>query len=109
MKTDAVRSSSVARADELFAQHRQQIYRSTDRLFERLMIVQWLAGIVAAFVIAPRTWSGQMSHIHIHVWGAILIGGAISAFPIWMIRMWPGTVLTRHVLPLPRKLMAALW
>src|SRR5213080_2469104 len=68
MQTDAAGHSSVARADELFAQHRQQIYRSTDHLFERLMIVQWLAGIVAAFVIAPRTWSGQMSHIHIHVW-----------------------------------------
>jgi two-component system sensor histidine kinase/response regulator len=108
MKTDAVRSSSVARADELFAQHRQQIYLSTDRLFERLMIVQWLAGIVAAFLIAPRTWSGQTSQIHIHVWGAIIIGGAISAFPIWMIRMWPGAVLTRHVVAVAQMLMSAL-
>src|SRR6266567_1955008 len=109
MKTDVPgQNSSVERADALFAQHRQEIYRSTDRLFERLMIVQWLAGIAAAFLIAPRTWSGQTSQIHIHVWGAIFIGGVISAFPIWMIRVWPGAAITRHVVAVAQMLMSAL-
>ena len=108
MKTDLASSSSTARAAELFAQHRDEIYRSTDRLFERLMIVQWLAAIAASFLIAPRTWNGQTSQINIHVWGAIFLGAAISAFPIWMIRMWPGATVTRHVVAVGQMLMSAL-
>jgi two-component system, sensor histidine kinase and response regulator len=108
MRTTTGHDFSSTRADELFDQHRQQIYVKTDRLFARLMVVQWLAGIVAAFIIAPRTWSGQMSHIHIHIWGAIFIGAAISAFPLWMIRTSPGAAMTRYVIAVAQMLMSAL-
>jgi two-component system sensor histidine kinase/response regulator len=108
MKTATGHDFSSARADELFDQHRQQIYVRTDRLFARLMIVQWLAGIAAALFIAPRTWSGQMSQVHIHVWGAIFIGAAISAFPLWMIRTSPGAAVTRYVVAMAQMLMSAL-
>jgi two-component system, sensor histidine kinase and response regulator len=108
MKTATGHDFSSARGDELFDQHRQQIYVRTDRLFARLMIAQWVAGIAAALFIAPRTWSGQTSHIHIHVWGAIFIGAAISAFPLWMIRTSPGAAVTRHVIAVAQMLMSAL-
>jgi PAS domain S-box-containing protein len=108
MKTATGHDFSSARADELFDQHRQQIYVRTDRLFARLMIVQWLAGIAAALFIAPRTWSGQMSQVHIHVWGAIFIGAAISAFPLWMIHTSPGAAVTRYVVAMAQMLMSAL-
>jgi PAS domain S-box-containing protein len=99
---------SVERADELFQHHRQEIYRSTDRLFARLMLFQWLAGILIALFLAPLTWEGQSSHVHIHVWAAIFLGGAISIFPIWMTRMWPGATVTRHVIAVAQMLMSAL-
>ncbi|HEY2102188.1 MAG TPA: ATP-binding protein [Chthoniobacterales bacterium] len=100
--------TSAERADQLFHQHQQEIYRNTDKLFARLMLFQWLAGILMAFVIAPRTWSGQSSQIHIHVWAAIFIGGAITIFPVWMTRVWPGAAITRYVIAVAQMLMSAL-
>src|SRR3979409_265205 len=85
------------RADELFQQHRQEIYRNTDQLFARLMLFQWVGAIRIAMIVSPRTWVGQSSYIHIHIWAAIFMGGAISLFPIWMTRAWPGTAPTRYI------------
>jgi PAS domain S-box-containing protein len=99
---------SVERADELFEQHRQEILRSTDRLFAKVMFFQWLAGILIAFFVAPLTWAGQSSQIHIHVWAAIFLGGAISIFPIWLTRIWPGAAVTRYVISVAQMLMSAL-
>ncbi|MEY2480274.1 MAG: two-component system, sensor histidine kinase and response regulator [Verrucomicrobiota bacterium] len=101
-------AGSLARADALFKQHQQEIYRNTDKLFARLMLVQWVAGIIGAFLIAPRTWNGQSSAIHVHVWAAIFLGGAISVFPIWMTRAWPGAAVTRYVIAVAQMLMSAL-
>ncbi|MEY2563775.1 MAG: hypothetical protein QOH88_1968 [Verrucomicrobiota bacterium] len=99
---------SVERADELFEQHRQQIYRQTDRLFARLMIFQWVAGILIAFFVSPRTWAGQSSAIHLHVWAAIFLGGVISLVPILLTRAFPGAAVTRYVIAIAQMLMSAL-
>src|SRR3954468_21565450 len=96
------------RAEELFQQHRRQIFRQTDQLFAKLMLFQWVACIVVALLVSPRTWDGGSSQIHIHVWAAVLIGGAISLFPVWMTRAWPGAVVTRHVVAVAQMLMSAL-
>src|SRR5207253_9068771 len=96
------------RADELFQQHRQEIYRNTDQLFARLMLFQWGAAIMIAMIISPRTWVGQSSYIHIHIWAAIFMGGAISVFPIWMTRAVPGAALTRHIIAVAQMLMSVL-
>lgn len=106
--TTAQSSSGRNRADELFQQHRQQIFRATDRLFARLMAVQWVAGIVLAFVLTPLTWAGQTSQIHLHVWAAIFLGGAITVFPIWLTYAWPGAAITRYVIAVAQTLMSAL-
>jgi two-component system sensor histidine kinase/response regulator len=98
----------AARGDELFKEHQQQIYRDTDKLFARLMILQWLVGIGAAFVITPLTWDGVSSAIHIHVWASIFIGGIITLFPVWLTRVWPGAAITRHVIAVAQMLMSAL-
>ncbi len=99
---------SAARAEELFQQHREEIYRNTDQLFARLMLFQWIAGILIALLISPRTWEGQTAQIHIHVWSAIFVGAAISIFPIWLTRVCPGAAITRHVIAVAQTLMSAL-
>ena len=98
----------VDRAEELFRQHQQEIYRNTDRLFARLMLFQWVAGVVIALLISPRTWVGQTEQIHVHVWAAVFLGGAISLFPVWMTRVFPGSTATRHVVAVAQMLMSAL-
>src|SRR5690242_13164094 len=84
-------TSEVARrARELYDEHRLAVYKQTDRIFLILMPAQWLAGIIFALVISPKTWIGQYSQTHIHVWIAILLGGAISTFPILLAWLRPG-------------------
>jgi PAS domain S-box-containing protein len=99
---------SLERAEELFQHHRQDIVRNTDRLFARLMFFQWIAGIIIALLVAPLTWAGQSSAVHIHVWAALFLGGAISIFPIWMTRAWPGATINRYVIAVAQMLMSAL-
>src|SRR5882724_851688 len=101
-------AANSERAEELFQQHRRRIFRDTDKLFARLMLFQWVACIVIALVVSPRTWDGEVSQVHIHVWSALLIGGAISLFPVWMTRVWPGSVATRNVIAVAQMLMSAL-
>jgi len=72
------------------------------------MIAQWLAGIAAALWISPKTWIGDSSQVHIHVWAAILLGGALSGFPVWLARSHPGQALTRHVIAVAQVLTSAL-
>jgi two-component system sensor histidine kinase/response regulator len=96
------------RAEELFQQHRQQVFKRTDRWFGRLMLFQWLAGIIIAVIVSPRTWAGQTSSIHLHVWLAIFLGGAISSFPIVLTLTRPGTALTRYTISVAQMLFSGL-
>src|ERR1043166_4183418 len=96
------------RAQELFYQQWQKVILKTDRLFVRLMLAQWFAAVVIALTISPRTWTGQTSQINIHVWAALIFGGAITLFPIWMTRVWPGALATRQIVGVAQMLMSAL-
>src|SRR6266852_1844795 len=96
------------RAEALFLEHRQSIYRRTDRLFAGLMVLQWLAAILAAYWVSPLTWSGRYSQTHLHVWAALFLGGVITVFPVCLALMRPGRASTRHVVGVGQMLMSAL-
>src|SRR5262245_10669833 len=100
--------STRARAETLFAEHLQDVRGRTDRLFAVLMIVQWLASIAAAYWIAPRTWSGPFSQVHIHVWAAFFLGGTITAAPVLLAWLYAGQPLTRHVIAVAQMMTSAL-
>src|SRR5690242_15789106 len=74
----------TARANDLVVEHQDRIYTQTSHVFTILMLVQWAAGIVAALWISPRTWSGTTSQVHVHVWLAIFLGGAITSLPVFL-------------------------
>ena len=97
-----------ARADALFQAAEDKIYVRTDRLFARLMIFQWLAGIVAAVWISPQTWIGATSYVHWHVWAAIILGGAITGFPVFLVWKHPGQVMTRHAIAVGQMIFSGL-
>jgi len=92
----------------LLQESRVRIYEKTDHLFARLMLVQWLAGIVAALLISPRTWIGATSTIHIHVWAATFLGGAIASLPLFLAWKQPGRVVNRHVIAVAQMLSSGL-
>ena len=96
------------RAEQLLCDQQQRIYRQTDRMFAGLMLLQWVGGIVAALVISPSTWIGQTSQVHLHVWAAILLGGAISFLPIALALSHPGRPVTRYTIAVGQMLMSSL-
>jgi signal transduction histidine kinase/HPt (histidine-containing phosphotransfer) domain-containing protein len=96
------------RARQLFEEHKQSIFKRTDRMFVWLMPLQWLAGIGFALWVSPRTWSGDYSTVHPHVWAALFLGGAISFWPVFCAIKWPGMAATRYMIAIAQALMSAL-
>jgi two-component system sensor histidine kinase/response regulator len=96
------------RASELVTEHQNRIYTQTSRLFTILMLVQWVAGIAAALWISPRAWSGDTSSVHLHVWLAIFLGGAITSLPVFLTLVRPRDAFTRHVVAVCQMLMSSL-
>jgi len=105
---EATKPALQQRAAALFAESLDSTYRHTDRLFAVLMVIQWLAGIAAAVWISPLTWIGATSEIHWHVWAAIFLGGALTAFPVFLAWKQPGRPLTRHTIAVAQMLWSAL-
>jgi signal transduction histidine kinase len=100
--------SIAPRADELFAQHQLEIHRRTDQLFAFLMVFQWIAGIVFAVWVSPLAWDGVVSRTHVHVWAAIVLGGAICLFPALLGALRAGEPSTRYTIAVAQMLMGAL-
>jgi two-component system, sensor histidine kinase and response regulator len=100
--------SQASRAKFLFDENRRTNYKRIDRLFAGLMCFQWLAGVIAALVISPRAWAGSVSHIHLHIWAAVLLGGIITIFPVALAILRPGEPLTRYTIAVAQMLMSGL-
>jgi len=95
-------------AEKYFRRHCEQVWRRTDHIFAGLMLLQWLAGIGVALWITPRTWIGATSAVHLHIWAAVFLGGAIAAFPTLLVFVQPGKASTRHVIAISQMLFSAL-
>ena len=96
------------RSEDLFREHRHQIFVATDRVFAVLMILQWAVGIIMALVISPRTWAGGTSHTHVHVWAALFLGGLLASLPIFLVCVRPGAPVTRYTIACTQMLWSAL-
>jgi two-component system, sensor histidine kinase and response regulator len=96
------------RATLLLHDHLQTVYKRVDRAFAALLIFQWIAAMVIAYLISPSTWAGQFKQTHIHVWTAIFLGGVIIAWPVFLAYKKPGDRLTRHVIAVSQMLFSSL-
>ena len=96
------------RSQELFRNHRQEIFCRTDRLFAGLLVFQWLAGVATAIWISPKTWIGAESMTNANIWAAIFLGGAIASLPVYFALTRPGQVLTRHLIAVGQMLAGVL-
>jgi signal transduction histidine kinase len=95
-------------ANNIFYRQQKMVYKRTDKLFAGLIALEWLGAIITALWISPRAWSGTFSEVHIHVWAAIILGGIIASFPIYMALLHPGRTITRHVIAVGQILLSAL-
>ncbi len=105
---DRASEELTVRTEQLFNSHWLSICRQTDRTFAILMLVQWIAGVIVALWVSPRTWSGSESRIHFHVWVAIILGALINIFPILLGFFHAGFRSTRYVIATGQMLMSAL-
>jgi hypothetical protein len=99
MKTKTVQSRITARRSrELFDESLIRLYERTDRTFAAIMTVQWLFGVLVAFIAASPEWDGSLASVHSHMWAAVFLGGAISGVPIFLALTRPGRTSTRYVI-----------
>ena len=96
------------RVESLFQNHLNTIHRQTDRRFVWLLLVEWLAGIVAAVSISPLTWFGSAYQTHPHVWMSLFLGTVTVGFPVYLGIVRPGWVWTRHVIAVGQMVMGSL-
>src|SRR6266851_658512 len=109
IKNSLTTSESTLRlANDQFREHQLLVYRRTDHMFAPLMVAQWLAGIVIAVWISPKTWEGTANHMHPHVWIAVFLGAAITAFPALLGLLRPGATSTRYAIAVGQMLMGGL-
>ncbi len=92
----------------LFFEHARRIQIRCDRMFAAIFALQWVTVIGCALVVTPRTWIGTTSHVHVHVWAAVLLGGAILSLPLYLIKTAPGSVATRQSVAVAQMLYSAL-
>src|SRR5690348_16002271 len=96
------------RVARLFSQHQHEVWRRVDRLFAWLMVGQWLAAIAIAVFFSPYGWEGKARAAHSHLAVAAVLGGVLSAVPIALVWLRPGTALTRHGVAVFQLLWSAL-
>jgi hypothetical protein len=101
-------STTASRAATIHAEQMHLRHIRIDRMLAVLLAVEYLAGIIAAFVVSPYAWEGKERVLHMHVWVAVLGGAGIIILPILLALFRPGTVLTRHVIAASQMLSSAL-
>lgn len=87
-----------ARSQQIFTERSDSICTRTDHLFIWIFILQWIAAILAALLISPRTWDGTQSAPHIHLYAAVVLGGLLTSFPVVLAIKLPGRLVTRLVI-----------
>jgi serine phosphatase RsbU (regulator of sigma subunit) len=100
--------SIAARGEALFLQRFDANLRRVDRLFAMLMLIQWVLAIAMALFFSPYGWSGKTRVIHVHVYLAVFLGGAISSLPILLALLRPARLSTRMVIAGAQMLWSAL-
>jgi two-component system sensor histidine kinase HydH len=96
------------RATRLFSQHQAEVYRRVDWLFVRLMVGQWVFALAIALFFSPHGWAGKGRVVHEPVSTALLLGGVLTAVPLALVWLRPGTALTRHGVAFAQLLWSAL-
>jgi signal transduction histidine kinase len=98
----------AAAAEAHLLEHELSIWKQTDRLFAGLLLFEWLACIVLALTLSPRTYSGATSSVHPHLWAAGFLGFAIVSLPVLLALTRPATQASRHSIAVAQMLMSAL-
>lgn len=98
----------VRREETLLDEQLHAGYCRADRLFVALLPLEWIAAVCVALLVSPTAWAGPRSSVHVHLWTACLLGGAIIVLPLVMALRRPGEARTRHLIAIGQMFMGAL-
>ncbi len=101
------RALSADRADELFLQRQEEVYRETDQIFVRLLLLEWIVLVIAALVVALGNWSAQAG-IDLQAWVAIILAGTVTLASVALARLRPGAAITRYTIAGAQMLLSGL-
>jgi signal transduction histidine kinase/CheY-like chemotaxis protein/HPt (histidine-containing phosphotransfer) domain-containing protein len=96
------------RADGLYEQQLERIGETTDRFFAKLLVAEWAAAVVVAFLVTPRAWAGATSTVHVHVWAAIALGGLVTLPPALHAYFRAGAEINRYLVGIAQMLVGSL-
>lgn len=96
-------------AKSLFVDSYRKLCIDNDKVFAILLGLQWIGAIVVALVVTPRTWIGEQNLVHMHVIAAVVLGGALSLFPIFFNIYRPGHVANRYINVIAQGLYSAFF
>ncbi len=105
---DTTADTFAARTKELRDRHYQKITVLIDRLFVGVFAGQWALAVVLSLVLSPRTWDGEASQVHPHVWFAIGLGGLLAIPPALLAWLQPGKLITRCAIAVAQMAFGAL-
>lgn len=97
MDRDVRRLETHPEVVKFFNEQAREICARVDRAFAVLMILQWIAALVVAWVVAPKTWIGQFSSSQESLYVALVFGGLFVFPPVYLSYILPGEKLTRYV------------
>ena len=100
--------AALRRAEILLTHQQRKIAARTDKQLSRLIVAEWVATMITALLVSPRTWSGAESGVHVHVVGAIVLGGTIAIPAYAFVQRNLGRTPTRHIVAVAQMLMGAL-
>jgi len=103
-----VKTAWKDRVEQARDQISNSISRHVDRAFVALLLIQWIAMMVLANWVTPRTWIGAQSRVSPFLLLAIFLGGAVSLTPMLLVWLMPGRRLTRHVIAIGQMLTSSL-
>ena len=98
----------TTRVENLYKSELENVQKYTDEMFCKLMVFQWIVSILAAVFISPKTWIGQSSETHIHVWAALFLGSLLCIFPLLLVKFYSSNYTTRCVICISQMIWSAL-
>jgi two-component system sensor histidine kinase HydH len=108
METMTNASEEAERTQQLYQEQLGAQRVRLDRIFAKLMLVQWAFAIGIALVFSPYGWEGKQRVIHAHVYLAVLMGAGLTLLPLVLVREMPGRMVTRQVIAVSQMLWSAL-
>jgi hypothetical protein len=98
----------TASAEALFRNEELRLRIRTEEHFFWMFFVQWIAGIIVCGWVSPLAWQGARASMPDYLVAPVGLGGLLVGAPMVLIRFFPGSWFTRHVVATAQMLFGAL-